>query len=102
MIDSTEAEQLALSFIMAEWDISEADQQWFNILSARIVTDMWYIVEIGVEGLLDKWAIQVFDTGYCDPNYSFISPIRAADGTTDLAQLPERIAQAIASERSNA
>ncbi len=84
MIDPIEAEQLAFSFLMAEWDISEADEQWFSILSTRLVTDMWYIVEIGVEGLPDRWAIQVYDTGYCDPNYSFISPIRAADGTADL------------------
>jgi hypothetical protein len=102
MIDPTEAEQLAFSFLMAEWKISEEDEEWFTILSARLVTDMWYIVEIGVQGLLDKWAIQVYDTGYCDPNYSFIASISVKDGTSDLAQLPESIAQAIASERSNA
>lgn len=102
MIDPTEAEQLAFSFLMAEWDISEQEEEWFTILGSRLVTDMWYVVEIGVEGLPDQWAIQVYDTGYCDPNYSFISPMRAEDGVADLAELPERIAQAIASERSNA
>ncbi len=85
---------------MAEWDISEEEKKWYTILGARLVTDMWYIVEIGVEGLPDKWVFQVFDTGYCDPNYSFLSPIRATDGTADLAELPKSIAHAIASERS--
>ncbi|HEY9615123.1 hypothetical protein [Allocoleopsis sp.] len=102
MIDPTEAEQLAISFLMAEWDIPEEGKECFTILGTRLVTDMWYIVEIGVEGLPDKWAIQADDTGYSDPNYSFISPIHAADGTADLTQLPESIAQAIASEHSNA
>jgi len=87
---------------MAERDISEEDEEGFTILGARLVTDMWYIVEIGVEGLPDKWALQVYDTGCCDPNYSFISRIAAKDGTSDLAQLPDRIAEAIASERSKA
>ena len=102
MIDPTEAEQLAFNFLMAEWDISEQEEEWFAILGSRLVTDMWYIVEIGVEGLPDRWAIQVYDTGYCDPNYSFISPMRVEDGVDDLAELPARIARALASERSNA
>ena len=101
MIDPTEAERIAFSFLMVEWDIPEEDQEWFTILGARLVTDMWYIVEIGLEGLPDKWVFQVYDTGYCDPNYSFTSPIMVENGTTDLAELPERIAKAIASERSN-
>jgi hypothetical protein len=102
MIDPTEAEQLALNFVMAEWDIVQEEEKWFTILGSRLVTDMWYIVEIGVEGLPDQWAIQVYDTGYCDPNYRFISPMRAEDGVADIAELPARIAQAIVSERSNA
>ena len=101
MIDPTEAEQLAFSFLMAEWNIAEADEEQFTILGARLVTNMWYIVEIGVKGLSNRWAIQVYDTGCCDPNYTFISPMSAEAGTVDLAQLPERIAQAIAQERSN-
>ncbi len=101
MANQTEAEQLAFNFLMAEWDISEDDRQWFTILGSRLVTDMRYVVEIGVEGLPDKWVIQVYDTGECDPNYTFSSPIKALDGTADLADLPDPIAEAIASERSN-
>lgn len=102
MIDPTEVEQLALSFLMREWDICEENQERFTILGSRLVTDMWYIVDIGVERLPDRWAIQVYDTAACDPNYTFTSPTNAKDETADLAQLPERVAQAIASERSNA
>jgi hypothetical protein len=36
MIDPTEAEQLAFSFLMAEWDISEEDEEWFTILYQRV------------------------------------------------------------------
>jgi hypothetical protein len=99
MIDSTEAEQLALNFLMGEWDISEDDRGWFKIWRSRLVTDIWYIVEIGIEGLPDKWVIQVYDTKECDPNYTFSSPIKASEGTADLTKLPERVAEMLASER---
>lgn len=100
MIEPTEAEQLALCFLMVEWNIPEEDQDWLTILCSRLVTDMWYVVEIGVKGLPDKWEIQVYDIGKCGPSYTFTSPI-AKDKTADLSELPESIAKAIASERSN-
>lgn len=97
---ATEAEKLAINFLMAEWDIDKDDQEWFAILNSRLTKEGWYIVEIGVEGLPDKWVIQVYDNGDCDPNYTFASPISASDGTADLEELPERLASVIASERS--
>ncbi len=96
----TEAEQLGLNFLMGEWDICKDDQEWFAILTSRFIKDGWYIVEIGVEGLPDKWVVQVYDNGECDPNYTFSSPISASDGTDDLAELPEGVADVIASERN--
>lgn len=96
----TEAEQLGLNFLIGEWDISKDDQEWFAILASRLIKDGWYIVEIGVEGLPDKWVVQVYDNGECDPNYTFTSPVSAADGTADLVELPESIAEVIASERN--
>lgn len=99
MMSVNDAQQLALDFLIADLEMPEDEREWFAVLSCRSVGDSWYVVEIGVEGLADKWAIQVYDTGECDPNYTFVSPMGALSGTTDLAELPESIAQAIASER---
>lgn len=101
MINPTEAGQIALNFLMEEWEISEDDQEWFTILGCRLVSDSWYIVEIGLEGLPDKWVMQVYDTRECDPSYTFTSPISAKEGTADLGELPERVAEMIVSERSS-
>lgn len=56
-MNSTEAEQLALDFLMEEWDMAQEDREWFAVLGSRFVKDSWYVVEIGVEGLPDKWVI---------------------------------------------
>lgn len=96
---SINAENIALDFLMAEWEFSSADREWFSILSARPIGENWYVVEIGVEGLPDKWIFQVYDTGNCDPNYTFISPMSDID--SDLDELPERIAQVLLSERTH-
>jgi hypothetical protein len=42
-----------------------------NINSDATGGETWYVVEIGVEGLSDKWVLQVYDTGECDPSYTF-------------------------------
>ncbi|MFB2979995.1 hypothetical protein [Microseira sp. BLCC-F43] len=98
-MDGIEAQELALDFLMAEWEIAEADREWFSVLNCRWVKDSWYVVEIGVEGLPDKWVIQVYDTGECDPNYTFNSPISAASGTAELEEFPPEVAQMISKER---
>jgi hypothetical protein len=95
-----EAGTLAIDFLMAEWGLSPEDQEWFVVLSARLTGPSWFIVEIGVEGLPDKWIIQVYDTRECDPSYTFKSPIAATVGNNDLDDLPEAIATVLASERS--
>ena len=94
-MESTEAQELAFDFLMAEWEIAEADREWFSVLNCRWIKD----VEIGVEGLPDKWVIQVYDTGECDPNYTFNSPISAASGTAELEEFPPEVAQMIWKER---
>jgi hypothetical protein len=96
-----EVGQLAIAFLMNDFEIATDDQEWFSVLNVRFVGETWYVVEIGVEGLPDKWAIQVYDTGECDPNYTFISPIEATEPDTGLEDLPEPIAQLLIAERSN-
>jgi hypothetical protein len=98
-MNSTEAERLAFDFLMEEWDISQADRECFLVLKSRWIKNSWYVVEIGVEGLPDRWVIQVYDTGECDPNYTFNSPIGMAAGTAELAEFPQQVALAIAKER---
>ncbi|MGP1371788.1 MAG: hypothetical protein ACTS3T_03100, partial [Almyronema sp.] len=94
-LPTTEAETLALSFLLADLEIPAADQDFFSVLSVRDAGSDWYVVEIGVEGLPDKWAVQVFDTGQCDPCYTFLSPMPAGEDA-DLNEFPGRIASVIA------
>jgi hypothetical protein len=96
-ITTAEAESLAINFLMADLEIPEEDWEWFSVLSARPIGESWYVVEIGVEGLPDKWVLQVYDTKECDPNYTFVSPIKEGD----LEDMPEAVAQVLAAERTN-
>ncbi|MGF1458093.1 MAG: hypothetical protein ACFBSG_03615 [Leptolyngbyaceae cyanobacterium] len=75
------------------------DREFFAVLSNRESGSEWYVVEIGVEGLPDKWILQVFDTGNCDPCYTFSSPMPAGEDA-DLQEFPPSIATAIATERN--
>lgn len=102
MLTQIEATEQALDFLMNEWNLSNEERKWFIIFNSRSSSNSWYIVEIGVEGYPDRWFIQVYDTGDCDPNYTFHSPLAGAlAGTADLSRLPDKIAEAIASERSS-
>jgi hypothetical protein len=94
-----QAQHLALDFLINEWELSADDSEWFSVLSGREVGETWNVVEVGIEGLPDKWVLQVFDTGYCDPNYTFSSPVQASESDTGLDDMPERIAEIVASER---
>ena len=96
-----EVRQLAIAFLVNDLQIPADDQEWFSVLSVRCIGETWTVVEIGVEGLPDKWVLQVYDTGECDPNYTFTSPVQATESDTGLEDLPESIAQILASERSN-
>ena len=100
-LTSTDAQQLALDFFLDDWEIPEDDRDFFSPLDARQV-ERWYVVEIGVEGLPDKWVIQVYDeTKDCDPCFTFVSPIKATESGTGLEEMPESIARILRSEREN-
>ncbi|WP_315791655.1 hypothetical protein [Fischerella sp. JS2] len=100
LLTATDAGQIALEFLMAEWNVLEANREWFVIVNSRLIGMSWYIVEIAVEGFPDRWYMQVYDTGECDPDYTFISPIRGLEGYTDLAELPSLVAEVLVSERN--
>ncbi|MGF1541788.1 MAG: hypothetical protein ACFCU5_15295 [Pleurocapsa sp.] len=101
-LSSTDAKKLALNFFLEDWEIPEEDRDFFVLLDAREVDDHWYVVEIGVEGLPDKWVIQVYDeTKDCDPCFTFISPIKASESDTGLEEMPESIAEILRSERES-
>ncbi|NJL89557.1 MAG: hypothetical protein HC916_06950 [Coleofasciculaceae cyanobacterium SM2_1_6] len=95
----TTPEQLAIEFLMQDLEISPEDQEWFSVLGVRAVGQTWHVVEIGVEGLPDQWVVQVYDTGECDPNYTFRTPVQATEADTGLEELPEAIAQILSAER---
>ncbi|WP_299485653.1 hypothetical protein [Acaryochloris sp. IP29b_bin.137] len=97
-LGSTDAETLAIEFLMSDLDIPAVDQDFFAVLATRESGSTWYTVEIGVPELPDKWVLQVFDTGQCDPCYTFISPMPKGEDA-DLKEFPERIAEVLAMER---
>lgn len=101
LLSAREAGKIALDFLMEEWNISAEESDWLVILGSRLLGQCWYIVEIGVEGLPDRWFIQVYDTGECDPNYTFSSPLKGADGYTDLGEIPSILAEIVVAERNS-
>lgn len=98
-LTATEAQSLAFDFLMEDLNVPPDDREWFAVLSSRPIGETWCLVEIGVEGLPDKWAIQVYDTRECDPSYTFYSPIKASESNTGLEDLPDRVAEILATER---
>ncbi|MGG6269988.1 hypothetical protein [Leptolyngbya sp. AN10] len=98
-LTSNEAGELATAFLTEDLSIAPVDQEWFTVLSSKPMGESWYVVEIGIEGLPDKWVVQVYDTRECDPSYTFVSPVSAEDDHTDLAELPDEIATVLITER---
>jgi hypothetical protein len=96
-----EVGQVAIAFLLEDLEIPPDDQDWFTVLSVRAVGETWSVVEVGVEGLPDKWVLQVYDTGECDPSYTFNSPVSATEVDTGLEDMPEAIAHILATERSH-
>ncbi|MCU0551959.1 MAG: hypothetical protein MUC48_21695 [Leptolyngbya sp. Prado105] len=96
----TEAGELAIAFLAEDLGITRDDQEWLTVMSAKFLGESWYVVEIGIEGTPDKWVVQVYDTRECDPSYTFVSPVSAEDDHTDLAELPEAIANVVIAERN--
>ncbi|UKO98941.1 hypothetical protein [Nostoc sp. UHCC 0870] len=101
LLTATDAGHIALEFLLADWNISVDYRDWFTILNSRLVGESWYIVELGVAGFPDRWYVQVYDTGECDPNYTFKSPISSSEGFVDLGNLPEIIAEVLFAERKS-
>ncbi|QLE58198.1 hypothetical protein [Nostoc sp. TCL26-01] len=101
LLTATDAGQIALEFLLADWNILDDYREWFTISNSRLMGESWYIVELGVEGFPDKWYIQVYDTAECDPNYTFSSPIRGSEGFRDLGNLPEIVAEVLVAERKS-
>lgn len=97
---TTTAGQLAINFLMDDLAIPTEDREWFAVLDVRPVGESWCVVEVGVEGLPDKWVLQVYDTGECDPSYTFSSPVSATEDDTGLEELPNAIAAILISERN--
>ncbi len=100
LLTATDAGNIALDFIMAEWNLNEDKKQWFVVVSSRLVGESWYLVEIGVAGFPDRWFIQVYFNGECETNYTFNSPIRGHQGYADMNHIPHLIAEVLVSERN--
>ncbi|MEB3293375.1 MAG: hypothetical protein VKJ24_09455 [Synechococcales bacterium] len=98
-VETLDVEQLAIEFLMTDLGIPEDEQDFFAVLNSRSTDGEWAVVELGIEGLPDKWVLQVFSTGECDPCYTFISPIAAAHADTGLDEFPPTIAEIVLQER---
>ncbi len=100
MITIEEAGKLAIDFLMEEWNLPQEQREWFVIKDSRTIPDSWwYIVEIGLKNLPDKWVLQVYEEGECDPCYTFVSPYSKQAVETDLAKVPVLLAEALKRER---
>ncbi len=101
MIDSTEAEKLALTFLTHEWSVPSEDRDWFTVRSSCTLGEEGYGIEIGIDGFPDRWLVEVYDNGKCEPYYEFTSPIRDSLANSDLEDLPNSIAQVLIAERKH-
>ncbi|MGD1913037.1 MAG: hypothetical protein ACFB2X_19980 [Rivularia sp. (in: cyanobacteria)] len=101
LLTANEAQLIALEFLINEWNIANEYRDWFTVIDCRLIGQSWYIVEVAVAGFPDRWYLQVYDTGECDPNYTFISPIRGCEGYTDLTEIPELVAEVLVCERNS-
>jgi hypothetical protein len=98
-ISAEQAGEIAMTFLMEDLEIAPDDQEWFSVLTSRPIGETWHVVEIGVEGLPDKWVLQVFDTGVCDPCHTFSTPVKPSEADTGIDEFPEVIAHVIRAER---
>ncbi|MGK7938990.1 MAG: hypothetical protein AB4062_02295 [Crocosphaera sp.] len=101
MISLSEAEQKAIEFIVEEWQLSNQEKDLLTIEDSRKIDDKWwYIVEVAVNNLPDKWVMQVYDDGECDPCYTFVSPFSESEKSANLDNLPKKLALALKEERT--
>jgi hypothetical protein len=101
MLDSNEAEKLAWEFLTSEWNVPLEDRDWFRIVASNPLREDGFDVEIAIEGFPDRWLVEVYDNGKCEPYYEFNSPIREAESYSDLEDLPTSIAQVLMAERKH-
>ncbi|MEM8778123.1 MAG: hypothetical protein AAGF26_04475 [Cyanobacteria bacterium P01_G01_bin.49] len=100
MISLSDAEKKAIDFILEEWELSQPERDWFVINDSKTISDRWWhIVEVSVKDLPDKWVIQVYEDGECDPCYTFSSPFSETEINAKLETLPEALAIALKEER---
>ncbi len=100
MISLSEAEQNALEFIVEEWELSNQEKELLTVTNSRKIDDKWwYIVEVQVNALPDKWVMQVYDDGECDPCYTFVSPFSEGEISANLEKIPQKLALALKEER---
>ena len=100
MISLADAEKKAIDFILEEWELSQPEKEWFVIHNSKTISDKWWhIIEVSVKDLPDKWVVQVYEDGECDPCYTFTSPFSEAGTTTQLETLPQKLATALQEER---
>ena len=100
MISLSEAEQKAIDFIVEEWELSNQEKPLLFIENSRKIDNKWwYIVEVAVKNLPDKWVMQVYDDGECDPCYTFVSPFSDKEKSVNLDNIPQKLALAVKEER---
>lgn len=91
-------QQLAMNFLGDEWNLSASDREWLAVITARLIGERWYVIEVGVTGIPDTWVIQVYNTGECDPDYTFVSPISTL-APAEAELMPTAIAAMLEAER---
>jgi hypothetical protein len=94
------AGDLAKAFLADEWDLSPADRTWLIVLSCSFKAEGWHIVELGIYGCPDTWVIQVYDTGLCDPCYTFKPAHSQSERIECLEILPDAIAAMLLAEHA--
>ena len=92
------AVEQAKTFLADEWQLSPADRTWFTAVACSLIEQGWYSIQLGIYGCPDTWVLQVYDTGQCDPCYTFQSP--SIQATDELQVLPDAIAAMLLAERA--
>jgi hypothetical protein len=95
------AGDLAKAFLADEWELSPADRTWLTVLSSTFKAEGWHIVELGIYGCPDIWVMQVYDTGQCDPCYTFKPAHSEGAKMKYLEILPDAIAAMLLAEHAH-
>ena len=71
------------------------------MLSSTFKAEGWHIVELGIYGCPDTWVIQVYDTGLCDPCYTFKAAQTKGESIDYSEILPDAIAAMLLAEHAH-